>query len=145
MHRLLKISANPFLLSIVVFSSVYTVFLSKTDTRQFRTNEAQDRSELIKFDLNQPKIALGTHFHYPKPCQNKYRLNGSSTPGTKFSHLGKLSYLGQILSSWDKFVLAPGQIKILSLDKKLSKKMFRQKVILHRFGGAKKNRNYFAF
>ena len=50
----------------------------------------------------------------------------------------KLSYLGQILSSWDKFVLAPGQIKILSLDKKLSKKMFRQKVILHRLGGGKK-------
>ena len=86
MHRLLKISANPFLLSIVVFSSVYTVFLSKTDTRQFRTNEAQDRSELIKFDLNQPKIALGTHFHYPKPCQNKYRLNGSSTTAAFFVH-----------------------------------------------------------
>ena len=82
MHWMLKISTNPFLLSIGVVSSVYNVFLRETDTRRFWTNEAQDRSELIKFNLNQPKIALETHFHYPKPCQNKYRLNGSSTPGT---------------------------------------------------------------
>ena len=47
------------------------------------------------------------------------------------------------LSFWDKFVLAPGQIKILSLDKKLSKKMFLQKVILHRLGGGK-NCNFFS-
>ena len=75
-----KSSANLFLLRFVVFSLFHSVFLRKSDTLRFSINEARNRSELIKFDLNQPKIAIETHFHHPKPCQNKYRLNGSSTP-----------------------------------------------------------------
>ena len=79
------------LLSLVVFSLFYSVFLSKSGTPRFSINESRNRSELIKFDIFPSKIAIETHFHHPKPCQNKYRLNGSFTAGKNFFRIGTLN------------------------------------------------------